>query len=268
MNKIFIRKDLKKIKIDFEKLKKLAPSFRSIWPMKLKPRLYWGPVPIITNKYWSRAMSDSGYVSKTIVNEYYSSINSQADFDEYFGEKHKKNAGLFISSKKEKIAHFLYLLEHFDIFHLPLTGCILGEIGLFAVESEILKIAGKKIIILPYGSDAYAYDKVENLSLRNALITSYPDKGREALEINTRIAFYSKNADIMIPGFMSELFPYWNVVSTSPATIDTGEWKLSNKKHKENKKVKVVHTPNHRGFKGSEFIIEACQRLNNEGYAL
>lgn len=268
INNIFLKNDFKKINIDLEKLKKIAQKFRSIWPMKLKPRLYWGPVPIITNKYWSRAMSDSGYASKTIVNEFYSSINAESDFDEYLGEKQKKHIGLFISSKKEKFAQFLYLLEHFDIFHLPLTGCILGEIGLFAVESEILKMAGKKIIILPYGSDAYAYDKVENLSLRNALLTSYPDKGREALEINSRIAFYSKNADIIIPGFMSELFPYWNVVSTSPATINTVEWKVSNKQHKESKVVKVVHTPNHRGFKGSEFVIEACQQLQNEGYSL
>lgn len=44
-----------------------------------KPRLVFGPDPIINNKYWSMAMKEQGYKSKTIVFEYYS-INKKRRF--------------------------------------------------------------------------------------------------------------------------------------------------------------------------------------------
>lgn len=32
--------------------------------------------------------------------------------------------------------------------------------------------------------------------------------------------------------------------------------------------VESIHTPNHRGFKGTEFLIKAVQELKDEGYKL
>jgi hypothetical protein len=138
------------------------------------------------------------------------------------------------------------------------------------LETELFKLANKKIIILPYGSDAYVYDKVINLSLRKALLISYPESGRAASEISNRINHFSKNADIIIPGFMCELFPYWSVTTCSPLVIDTNYWLAKNIKTKNDSQaqINILHTPNHRGFKGTEFIVSACNKLKSEGFKI
>ena len=45
------------------------------------PRLVWGPVPIISNKYWSNALNKAGYYSRTIMFSYQADINRADDYD-------------------------------------------------------------------------------------------------------------------------------------------------------------------------------------------
>ena len=39
-----------------------------------KPRLFWGPIPILNNKYNSIALNKIGFDSKSVMNGYYDSI--------------------------------------------------------------------------------------------------------------------------------------------------------------------------------------------------
>lgn len=212
-------------------------------------------------------MSRKGFVSRTIMNGFYKSINSATDFDEYFDNYPIKNVD-FKSRYKKQFQIFVSLLERFDVFHIPFTGCILAEIGFIDLETELFKTANKKIVVLPYGSDIYTYDKVTNLSIRNALLISYPEKGREVQTIQNNIYHYSREADVIIPGFVSELLPYWSITTCSTLSINTDEWKPKVRKSSANPSsaIKILHAPNHRGFKGSEYVIESCNRLKNEGY--
>src|SRR5262249_35924933 len=50
-----------------------------------RPRLIWGPVPIVSLRYWSDAMRHAGYQSMTCVTGTYS-INERKDFDVYRDE--------------------------------------------------------------------------------------------------------------------------------------------------------------------------------------
>jgi len=253
---------------DMDLLLSIAPKHKSQWPSRNRPRLFWGPAPIISNKYWSKSMEAAGYSSRTIMHGVYTSINCKNDFDEYLSGYSLKNPLKYQGSYCNEFAILENLLERFDVFHLPFTGCIIGEKGLIEFETEVFKRANKKIIILPYGSDSYAYDKVGNLSLRQALLMSYPESGRIAGDIKERIRHYSTNADAVVPGFMCELFPFWTVMTCSPFVIDTSIWQdaKTNALKKENICVNILHTPNHRGFKGTEFLVAACKRLQHDGY--
>ena len=48
-----------------------------------KPRLFWGPIPILNNKYNSIALNKIGFDSKSVMNGYYDSINKKTDYDLY-----------------------------------------------------------------------------------------------------------------------------------------------------------------------------------------
>jgi hypothetical protein len=47
----------------------------------ISPRLVWGPIPIINNVYWSKAMKNAGYSSTTFTIGFYSTINKREDWD-------------------------------------------------------------------------------------------------------------------------------------------------------------------------------------------
>jgi hypothetical protein len=60
----------------------------------------------------------------------------------------------------------------------------------------------------------------------------------------------------------------WDVLIPSPLSLDLRAWKGSLRETRANGNegaVEIVHTPNHRGFKGTEFLIDAVSTLQSEG---
>jgi len=63
-------------------------------------------------------------------------------------------------------------------------------------------------------------------------------------------------------------FGRWNLLVASQLHIDLAEWRPSRRQSPAdglNGTVFVAHAPNHRGFKGTEFVFEAVQKLQEEG---
>src|SRR5207253_2567252 len=77
-----------------------------------RPRLIWGPVPIIAIRYWSLAMSALGYESRTCVHSFYA-INERSDFDVHFDEFLPK--GLLFDPLRA-YAVFLWVLRSADVY--------------------------------------------------------------------------------------------------------------------------------------------------------
>jgi glycosyltransferase involved in cell wall biosynthesis len=235
------------------------------------PNLVCGPDPIISNKYWSVAMQEVGYNSKTLMAEYYS-INKKSDFNlyylDFFSFASKIPIVKFIFNAIKPLYIFLYSIIKFDIFHIPAHGYVLRTTLLQYFEAQLLHIAGKKIIVLPYGSDFYRYSKVYDLSLRNGLLKSYPMAALKENKVSKNFNYWIINSDIFIPFFQTDGTGRWDSLPFSAVVINEKDWNkvyeysLSNGK---NRKVIIVHTPNHRGFKGSEFIINAIEELKREG---
>jgi glycosyltransferase involved in cell wall biosynthesis len=238
-----------------------------------KPRLVWGTDPLINNKYWSKAMQLKGFSSTTLMSGVYI-INKKDDYDLYYEDIVpvfiKKLPGLL--QFPYRIIHvyilLLYVIRKFDIVHLPLHGFILRNTFLWNWEAQIFKLFGLKTVILPYGGDFYEYSKVPDLSLRHALNISYPAVARNETVITRKKHYWNKHADATITGSQTEGMGRWDSLPIQFVTIDEKQWKpraAYSRNDGVNGVVKISHTPNHRGFKGTEFLLKAIEELQQEG---
>lgn len=232
-----------------------------------KPRIVWGSTPIINNSYWSRAMIKAGYRSETYTHDHYSQINKRDNWNKILSEEYS-----LIPIHAKRLVAFIHSLFLYDIFFISFNGFFIGNTSARFFQSQILKIAGKKTVLIPYGSDAYVYKNIRSTSLIHGHLISYPLQSKMQQIIAKDVEYWVKNADAVLPGFMfPDGFGRWDALLPSPLCIDLDEWTPSNKNsfaNGVNEEVVIVHSPNHRGFKGSEFVIKAVEDLKNEGYKI
>lgn len=235
---------------------------------KIPKRLFWGPVPIINNKYWSNAMRQAGFFSKTFMLEYYASINKRSDFDLYIEdifsakwlpEKFSKAIAVYLSA--------MVSILQFDVHHISYEGGFLGLTPFWRFEPFVLRLARIKTVVMPYGGDSYIYSRLTDWSLKHALLLSYPKAAVDECKILGKVDLWQKNADVVVGSFLADGISRWDVLTFNFLTIDSQKIDRVDRRKNDNL-VKVVHTPNHRGFKGTEFLCAAIDRLKNEGYSV
>lgn len=228
-------------------------------------RIVWGPAPIINNKYWSEAMKRSGYISQTLMRGYSATINKKNDYNEYTSDRFR-----LIPEKVKTCFLFWESLFRFDVFMLSFQGWLLGASVIWFLEPYFLKIAGKRVVVIPYGGDAYVYRNVRSPSLAHGLMMSYPAQAKIQDRIESRVNMWVKHADCVIATTMGvDGIGRWDVLCPSPLCIDLEEWVPSTKPSRFDGRsgpVTIVHAPNHTGFKGTEFIVDAVDRLKKEGF--
>ena len=235
-----------------------------------KPKCFWGPAPLVSFKYWSQVVKDMGYTSQTLVSRVYN-INNKSDFDEVYEEllqKTYKGFPYFFKFLFKEFFIFDYALKHYSIFHFPASGGPLGNTNKWNKEAELIHRIGGKVIILPYGADFFQYSKVSNVSLRHALMSHYPRYAREEETIEQRIKYWSKEADVFLSGLQTYGLGRWDLFPYLMVTIDDEAWKMKatfSKNNGTNGVVNVIHTPNHRVIKGTEYVIRAIEELKKEG---
>lgn len=234
---------------------------------KKRETLIWGPTPIISNKYWSQAMREAGWNSKTLMTQYYS-INKKEDFDLYFEDTVPKWIPSWLATYLKPCFAMLYIIRYGKVVHLSFHGGPFGQTPLWELEAYLFRWAGVKTIVIPYGADAYMYSQVIDTSLKHALLLSYPEAAKHESKISKRVSYWTRYADVIIAGLMVDGMGRWNIPMPSPFCLDSSQWqpKKDYTSHNgSNGSVKVIHTPNHRGFKGTEFLIQAVKELQAEG---
>ena len=93
------------------------------------PRLVWGPIPIISNKYWSNALRKAGFDSKTVMFSFQSNINKQEDFDvdiERFVNLGWDPLQRIFNHAIGPYIGFIYSVLRSDIFHQSFYGGFFG----------------------------------------------------------------------------------------------------------------------------------------------
>jgi len=236
-------------------------------------RLVWGSTPIHNLALWSRAMRAGGWQSETFTRPHFS-MHQREDWDRILTEEYPGRSQYVASHLA-----FVKSLWAYDVFFIPMNGFFLGfESNKFApnllrrFHGYLLKFARKKVVILPYGADAYVYRRIRSVALTHGLMTSYPVLAREQRAIAKDVDFWTDIADAVIPGVMGrDGIGRWDLLVPSAACVDLEFWRPSNRTNRSDGRsgqVVIAHAPNHRGFKGTEFVIRSVRQLQEEGLSV
>jgi hypothetical protein len=234
-------------------------------------RLWWGSDPIITLKYLSDAMRAAGHESATII-QADSEIFRRIPFDLYYDDiVAESRLPRFIARRAPDYVVFLHLIRNFDIAHIPFTGGPLGQTPLAALEPRFLRWAGVRTVLLPYGGDFWRYSWVLEALMRHAFLLDYPDAGRHEDVVEARVKRWMKHADIVFCTTSIEGASRWDVMAPDFTIVPSGSVKERDQwgsADGTSEAVTIVHAPNHRGVKGTEFVLEAIRSLERKGYSI
>jgi glycosyltransferase involved in cell wall biosynthesis len=236
-----------------------------------KRLLLWGPIPIINNKYWSAAMGRAGWASKTLMVSHYSSINRAEDFDLYFDDLVRWLRPKALRTALAPLVAHLYVTRHARAIHIPFSGGPLASTPLWRLEAHLYRLSGVRTVVVPYGADIFRYSQIPDPAVRQALMLSYPDAGREETSVANRVHYWVRHADAIVVGFTLEGIGRWDVPAGNMVCIDLDAWKPKGSYSAadgRSEPVKVLHAPNHRGAKGTEFLVAAVEELKREGLAV
>lgn len=236
---------------------------------KKHKKIVWGPVPMINYKYWSKAMKNSGHDSVTLVHDVYG-IHERSDFDIYY---ESLVPGVLQINKQitryllGPVFAFMYVIRNASIVNIPFSGGYLGQTPLWALERLLYKLADIKVVVSAYGRDFYMYSRLLDQSLKHVLLMSYPEMALQESQIVKKVNYWSKQADAIINGIQLDGIGRWSCLPVNMITISNNKIYATRRKS-DALPITIVHTPNHRGFKGTEFILNAIDELKQEGYSI
>lgn len=234
-----------------------------------RPRLVYGPVPITSIKYMSQAMRAVGYETLTLVDERYV-IHGPDDFDGDTDSYGRTSPWTHLVGRIfGPYAVVGWLLGRYDVFHYFFDGGFLRRTPLRFVEVQLLHLAGKKAILLPYGSDVAVTTRIRSLDWRHGLMRNYPQLGRHEAKLVHAIDYFTRQADYIVACLVHlETLPRWDLLTIHYYPMDTDSWASA---HGDSGNdgidgpVTVVHAPNHRAMKGTDALIRACDELRADG---
>lgn len=248
------------------------PDTRRRRMARQRPRLVYGPVPIISIKYMSGAMRALGYETLTLVDERYH-IHVPTDFDAdtatYLADTTAwRVLGWFLG----EYAVLARVLRRYDVFHFFFDGGYLRRTPLRWLEVPLLHLAGKVVIAMPYGSDVAVPSRIRSFEWRNGLMRNYPALARNEARRVRAIEHLAQRADYVVAGLVHlETLPRWDLLTILYYPIDTDAWRSERPDSGNDGRtgpVRIVHAPNHRAMKGTEFLVRACEELAREGLAV
>jgi glycosyltransferase involved in cell wall biosynthesis len=239
---------------------------------RVRPRLVYGSTPIISIKYMREAMSARGYEARTLVYEL-ASINDRSDFDHHLADLPGGGAGAPMPLRAlhrlfGRYLAFAWALTRFDVFHFFFDGGFLAGTPFRFFEIQLVHLAGKRVIAMPYGGDVYVPSHTRSLQWRQAYVADYPNVRLDEPETLRRIHYFCRRADFVVACLTHlETLPRWDLLTTHYYPIDTEGWSVVPEPNpgRANRPLTVFHSANHRQLKGTRFLIEACEQLRTEG---
>lgn len=222
-----------------------------------------GPEPLINNVYHKKALMRYGYSAETFVTSVFFITK---EFDRQFIYANRiirLGLPLFVFC----LSIFRYRCLYFYFNGGPLFSTIL----LWRLEPFLLRLAGVRMIVMPYGSDVHCMDRCPNLLFRQAMAIDYPDHRLRQSRVKQRIDLWTRHADHLIAGceWVDYLY-HWDTLMLGHFSIDTDAWRddLAGEHYAIGtpaRPLRVLHAPNHRAIKGSCYFIQAVHELQLEG---
>ena len=220
-----------------------------------------GPEPLINNVHHARALRLQGYAATTFVShEYY--ITNRFDLRWLRGRPFNH------------YALFLKVLFSFEAIYIYFNGGPLGWTRLKWLEPWLYRLAGVKVVVMPYGGDVQDFGVHDDVVYRAAYLSDYPDFVRRQMASRRRnVGRWIRHANWVISGCdWVHYLPHWHTLMLAHFSIDTEEWKplddagdAAARRITAEKPLRVLHAPNHRSIKGTSIVEDVVRRLRAEG---
>lgn len=223
-----------------------------------RPRVVWGSTPIVNIKYWSAALREAGYSSRTIVTHVYPS-NDRSDFDFVLADWLAGRAWL------APVADYIVfgrVLWSADVVCAFFDGGFLKTTPLADREVWLLHLAGSRLVVLPFGSDIAVPGHLGPTEAAFREHYGYVLDDHEATR--RRVDRLCASADLVMKTLQVGYLPRHDAFWSHGLAVDTGRWAPADEVS-DRTEVVVVHAPNHRQLKGSDAVIAAVEQLRAEG---
>lgn len=226
------------------------------------PRVVWGPSPLINNKYWSQSVQRYGFTSTTLVTGVYPAFK-RTDFDRYVDDYGPRSARLRFLAP---YFAFAWCLKNVDVFVLCYEGGLLAKTPLKWFECQLIRLAGKRTVVIPYGSDIAVPGTLG--PVQAGVYETYPDLLRRADEIRRRVLYLCRHADFVVRTYQPGFQPRTDLLWPNGLGIDSDSWKPADRvdvADARESEVVIVHPTNHRSIKGTGYLVDAVKDLADEG---
>lgn len=231
-----------------------------------------GPEPLINNVYHKKALLQQGYTVETFVNVVYFIID---EFD-YRGDKviqRKTRIGRYL----RKYAFFIRAVSRYRCIYFYFNGGPLFTNPILKkYEPKLFKLSRTKSVVMPYGGDVHIMSHCPNLLFKHAMATDYPQFYERIEETEKQVKRWIRHADHVISGCDWVDYTYhWDTLTLAHFSIDVSKFipyrqdsSFYEREFSKEHPLKVLHAPNHRTIKGTDFFIKAIEELRTEGYPI
>lgn len=224
-----------------------------------------GPEPIISHVYHKQAFQRHGYSAETFVlSVFYITSEFDVRADQWFPWP----------IPGRKYIGYLYLigltLLRYRCLYFYFNGGVLGfSQWLWRLEPWLYKLANVKIVVMPYGSDVQEMSRSSNLLYKHAISRDYPRHRFNRQRIAAKIDLWTRHANHIIAGCdWVDYMYHWDTLMLAHFSIDLAKWQpvaRPTNPAPEAQPLRILHAPNHRTIKGTEFFMRAVEELQAEG---
>lgn len=164
---------------------------------------------------------------------------------------------------RQRVELSLHLSKQYEVFHYHFAQSMLPE-SLEYVDAFLNAVAGKKCIVQFWGTDV----RIPEIEFkRNPYFKVL--KGENGDVAKRRMELWSKitNGHVIVADgwFTAMVEPYFDHIHYVKQAVDVDSLHPIYP-DPEVEIPRVVHIPSHRGFKGTEFIRDAVEKLKAKGY--
>ena len=235
-----------------------------------RPRSLWGVTPIHTINLNAKCDEKLGFKSRSLVFvQYFISKNFSYNFSKILQLIQAQNSGM---EKPFYWLVFLYCLLRYDNFNFFYDRGIFPSDkgrGINEFELKILKAAGKRIFVYPYGGDVRVRQTTLDLGQFNCCM----DCDRIAWHCICSKDLASANVEI-ISKYANAIIGMGDMSLYTPGSYDFQFWPIepenyenvSSIRRDKSQALRILHAPNHSQFKGTAYFEKAVKKLQENGY--
>jgi hypothetical protein len=229
-----------------------------------RPRILWGSHPIKALSEMKDAAAAAGWEGEVVAR----APGRLYDMDTFEHVVYSKSRFRITERIFDSFMAYWFFargLLRYDVFAFYFDGGALRRTALERFEFPLLKLLKKKLIVFPYGSDAWVLDHTSNLLWRSALLIDYGIMGKRARETEAQVRRGCRHADCVL-GCLVHIagLPRYDVLPLTCYPIDTDA--VVPVPPRIEGTIRIAHSANHRGFKATDFLIEAVDRIRARGY--